>query len=365
MEPKSTPRVRLNKAIADSGLASRRQADRLIEEGSVTVNGKKVYELGIKVEPNKDKIFVAGKPLKAKGQAVYAVLHKPKGMLTTMEDPEGRPTIKQYLEDLPVRLFPVGRLDWDSEGLLLLTNDGDWAQKVMRPDQGVTKTYLVKVKGDVRPEALQKLRTGVSIVGGKVAAKFVDKIERGKDKYQWLKIVITEGKNRQIRLMFEKVGLDVMKLQRVAIGRMRLGSIERGQLVFLNETAAASVFQPDMSGTEDKRGSTVRQQSLKKNPLETAEDIEDVVVGAKTKKNSRSKKPNRYSAGRRFKGMPLTAKTEDGAPASRRKTSRDAKAARTSARSTETRPSEPRTGAKIKGTKRKPAPQSLNLDDLE
>lgn len=216
------------------------------------------------MDPNKDKILVEGKPLKVKSAPVYAILHKPKGVLTTMDDPEGRPTIKRYIDELPVRLFPVGRLDWDSEGLILLTNDGDYAQKVMHPREEVTKTYLVKVDAQPSPQALTKLRTGVSIIGGRVKARYVEKIDRGKEKYPWLKVVITEGKNRQIRQMFEKVGLDVMKLQRVAIGRLRLGSLERGEMLFLNEVAAELVFQPDMSGQEAVTGDSRRKRPQQK-----------------------------------------------------------------------------------------------------
>jgi 23S rRNA pseudouridine2605 synthase len=244
--PPKPSKVRLNKLIADSGLASRRAADRMIEEGLITVNGKKVYELGIKVDPNNDHIFLQGKPLRKKFEHLYIMFHKPKGVLTTMEDPLERPTIKKYLEEIPTRVFPVGRLDWDSEGLLLLTNDGDFANRVTHPKEEVTKTYLVKVDGKPTEDKLQKLLNGVSIVGGKVSAKSVEKVKRGKDQYDWLKIVITEGKNRQIRQMFEKIGFDVLKLQRVAIGRLRLGNLERGELVYLNDVAAERVFQQDM-----------------------------------------------------------------------------------------------------------------------
>ena len=174
------------------------------------------------------------------------MFHKPRGVLTTMEDPLGRPTIEQFINEIPTRVFPVGRLDWDSEGLLLLTNDGDYANKVTNPKAEVTKTYLVKINGQPREDQIKKLLTGVSIVGGKVSAKSVEKVKRGRDLYAWLKIVITEGKNRQIRQMFEKIGFDVLKLQRVAIGRLRLGSLERGQMVFLNEVAAERVFMADM-----------------------------------------------------------------------------------------------------------------------
>lgn len=264
-------RVRLNKLIADSGLASRRAADRIIEEGRVVVNGKKVYELGIKVDPTADKIIVDGKPLRAKAAPVYAVLYKPTGVLTTMEDPLERPTIKEYIDDLPVRLFPVGRLDWDSEGLLLLTNDGDYANRVMHPKAEVTKTYLVKVDGQPPEEKIQKLLRGVTIEGGKVAAKSVERIKRGKDQYAWLKIVITEGKNRQIRQMFEKIGFDVLKLQRVAIGRLRIGAMDRGELLFLNEVAAERVFLPDEPDeVRKKKTYQGRQKSLKTSARDTA-----------------------------------------------------------------------------------------------
>lgn len=240
-------RLRLNKLIADSGLASRRHADRLIEEGHVTVNGKRVFELGIRVDPIDDKVLVDGKPLRRKMQHLYLLFNKPRGVLTTMDDPHDRPTVADYLGDVPARVFPVGRLDWDSEGLVLLTNDGDFANKVMHPRSEVTKTYLVKLDGQPKPEQIKKLLKGVSIVGGKVAARSVEKIRRpdGSDQYDWYKIVITEGKNRQIRQMFAKIGFDVLKLQRVAIGRLRIGSLKKGEVVYLNDAAVERIFLAD------------------------------------------------------------------------------------------------------------------------
>lgn len=263
-ENNSENKLRLNKLIADSGLASRRHADRMIEEGQVTVNGKRVYELGIKVDPAHDSIMVNGKPLKKPMQHIYILFNKPKGVLTTMEDPLDRPTIAEYLEGVPGRVFPVGRLDWDSEGMLLLTNDGDFANKVTHPKAEVTKTYMVKVDGQPSKEDLQKLLRGVSIVGGKVAAKHIEKIKRqeGSDKYDWYKMVITEGKNRQIRQMFEKIGFDVMKLQRVAIGRLRIGNVERGELVYLNDAAVERVFLPD-APDEIKTKKTYKGRAIK------------------------------------------------------------------------------------------------------
>ncbi len=258
--------TRLNKLIADSGLVSRRKADRLVEEGRVLVNGKKVYEMGVKVNPHVDRISVDGKPLRRKFEALYIMFHKPRGVLTTLHDPQGRLTIQSFIEDVPARVFPVGRLDWDSEGLLLLTNDGDYANSVMHPKEEVTKTYLVKLSKKPKPEHLQKLLRGVSIVGGRARAQRIESVPRGRDLHPWMKVVISEGKNRQIRQMFEKIGVDVLKLQRVAIGRLRLGALKRGEFVYLNEVASQRVFLPDepdfASGKKGPKGS--RNKSTKR-----------------------------------------------------------------------------------------------------
>lgn len=285
--PKSVSTIRLNKYISDSGVCSRRQADKLIEEGQVAVNGKKVYELGVKIDPREDKVLVDGKPIKTVTMKLYIMLHKPSGVLTTMDDPLDRPTIKQYLDDVPVRVFPVGRLDWDSEGLLLLTNDGEYAQKILHPSAEVTKTYLVKLKKTPSPEHLRKLLRGVSIEGGKVAARFIDKIEKGKGEYPWYKIVITEGKNRQVRQMFEKIGNDVIKLQRVAIGRLRIGALKRGDMVYLNDVAADRVFMPDESvDLKDKKSYKGRAQEY----AERAEKRSSGVSKSRKKAPSKAKR---------------------------------------------------------------------------
>jgi 23S rRNA pseudouridine2605 synthase len=254
-KPSSKPEtlVRLNKLLAERGLASRRGADKLIEEGLVMVNGKKVYELGIKVNPNKDRITVDGKPIRTKVENVYIMFNKPKNVITSMNDPLERPTVADFVADLDVRVFPIGRLDWDSEGLLILTNDGEYAQRVMHPKTEVTKTYHVKLDGQPEPFKIKKLLTGVSIPGGRVKAKHVEKLKLAKTKTQktsekndWYKIIITEGKNHQVREMFKKIGFDVLKLHRVAIGKLRIGSLGRGEMVFLNEVAANRVFLADL-----------------------------------------------------------------------------------------------------------------------
>ncbi len=249
-----TTDVRLNKLLAERGVASRRGSDKMIEEGQVTVNGKKVFELGIKVNPNVDKISVGGKPLRSKNQNLYIMFNKPKNVITSMNDPLERVTVADYMHDVPGRVYPIGRLDWDSEGLILLTNDGDFAQKVMHPKEEVTKTYHVKLNGQPQIYQIKKLLTGVPIPGaGKVKAKLVEKLKAVKeknkktsDKNDWYKIIITEGKNHQVREMFKKIGFDVIKLQRVAIGKLRIGSLERGSFVYLNDAAIERVFMQDL-----------------------------------------------------------------------------------------------------------------------
>lgn len=226
--------VRLNKFLAVSGVAARRKADLLIEEGAVKVNGKTVFELGVKIHPEKDRVTVNGKPVKPVGLKIYIALYKPESVLTAMSDEHGRSTVADYLKKVPFRVFPVGRLDWDTEGLLLFTNDGDFSQKISHPKSKVPKTYLAKIDGDPTPYQLEKLKKGVTIPGGKVKALEAKKIHVGdSEKYKWIKIVITEGRNRQIRKMFEKIGFDVKKLKRVAIGELQIGNLRKGEMAFL------------------------------------------------------------------------------------------------------------------------------------
>lgn len=269
---------RLNKLISESGIASRRQADKLIEEGEVTVNGKRVFELGIKVDSSKDRIFVSGKPLKVIHSKIYIAFHKPQGILTTMDDPMNRPTIAQFVEQMPVKVFPVGRLDWDSEGLLLLTNDGDFAQKVTHPKHEITKTYLVKLRKEPTADQVRRLLRGVTIIGGKVSAKSLTKVPRGSSEHPWYKVIITEGKNRQIRQMFEKINNDVLKLQRVAVGCLKLGKLKRGDWEILEPADLNRVFIADdpeaikekqsHKATPEKmaRKTTAKKTGSKKNP---------------------------------------------------------------------------------------------------
>ncbi len=208
------------------------------------MNGKTVFELGVRVEPGIDRVTVDGKPVKPPTQKIYVIFNKPENVLTTMTDPEGRPTVADFVGDLPYRVFPVGRLDWDTEGLLLLTNDGDFSQKVMHPREEIPKTYLAKLDGHPTEKDLQKLLNGVTIPGGHVKAWHVERAKVGdSDKYDWIKIIIGEGKNRQVRHMFNKIGFDVKKLRRVAIGQLTLGPLQKGEYAFLDQGSLLRIFK--------------------------------------------------------------------------------------------------------------------------
>jgi 23S rRNA pseudouridine2605 synthase/16S rRNA pseudouridine516 synthase len=218
---------RLNKILARAGIASRRGADRLIEEGRVRVNGAIVRELGTRIDPDKDAVKVDGKripPLPTRH--TYLILNKPRGYVTTLSDPEGRPTVSEFLRGIRGRLYPVGRLDFHSEGLLLLTDDGDLARDLMHPGSHVPKTYAVKVRGTPTREALARLRAGVVLEDGKTKPARVRRTKPGAN--AWLEITIGEGRKHQIRRMLQAVGHPVLKLRRVGYGGLGLSGLPPG-----------------------------------------------------------------------------------------------------------------------------------------
>ncbi|MFZ6016857.1 MAG: pseudouridine synthase [Nitrospirota bacterium] len=223
---------RLQKILAEMGITSRRKAEELIIKGRVTVNGQ-IANIGMKVDPNRDHIKLNGKLLTRPEKKVYLVFNKPKGVVTSLYDPEGRPTIKDFLKGIKFRVFPVGRLDYDSEGMLLITNDGDFAHAVLHPSKKISKTYLVKVKGILREEEIEKLRTGVKLGYGMTAPAKVKRIRKG-DVNSWLEMTIYEGKKRQIRRMLEKIGHPVLKLRRIRINGLELGNLEPGAYRYLS-----------------------------------------------------------------------------------------------------------------------------------
>lgn len=229
--------VRLQKLIASTGLSSRRKAETLIAAGRVTVNGKVVTELGTKVDPERDHVKVDGKHLTAAQPFVYLVLNKPKNVMSTLDDPGGRTTVKDFLRGVSVRVFPVGRLDFDSEGLMLLTNHGDLAQALLHPRYHVPKTYLIKVKGILTDEEIARLERGIRLDDGMTGPAFVKKVKKA-EQNSWLELTIREGRKHQVKRMLEAIGHVVIKLVRVRMGPLSLGTLEHGEFRFLTDREA-------------------------------------------------------------------------------------------------------------------------------
>ncbi|MEJ2313744.1 MAG: pseudouridine synthase [Nitrospirota bacterium] len=225
--------MRLQKILADRGVASRRKAEEIIEEGRVTVNGV-VATLGDKADPEKDHIKLDGKLLsQPAGARKYMVLHKPKNVITTLDPEETRPTVRDFLAGVRERVYPVGRLDFDSEGLLLLTNDGELAHAVMHPSGKMPKTYRVKIKGVLEEKDFEKLRRGVRLDDGLTAPAEVRPLEALKQN-SWIEMTIYEGRKRQIRRMLQAVGHPVIRLIRTRIDGLSLGSLAPGEMRHLS-----------------------------------------------------------------------------------------------------------------------------------
>lgn len=223
---------RLQKIISRAGITSRRHAEEMILEGRVSVNGRIIRELGTKADPEKDHIKVDGKLINPKQTKTYILLNKPKGYITSLRDTEGRPTVIDLIRNVKTRVYPVGRLDYDTEGLLLLTNDGDLAHAIMHPRKEVSKTYQVKIKGILEDRDIEKLRRGIKIEGGLTAPADVKKLRRT-NQNSWIEMTIHEGRKRQIRRMLERIGHPVLKLKRVRIGFLDLKGLETGKYRYL------------------------------------------------------------------------------------------------------------------------------------
>lgn len=227
---------RLQKFIAKSGITSRRKAELLILQGRVKVNGEVIKTLGFKINPERDIVEIDNKIIKPEHK-VYVVLYKPIGYLSTLYDPFGRKTIKELLRGkIPFRVYPVGRLDFDSEGLLLCTNDGEIANLIIHPKYKIPKEYEVLVKGLPRDDELKKLREGVILEEGKTLPAEFDIVWKDlKANVAFLRVVLYQGWKRQIRRMFALFGYEVIKLKRVRIGEIKLGKLKPGEFRFLNE----------------------------------------------------------------------------------------------------------------------------------
>ena len=226
---------RLQKIISARGLTSRRQAEQWITDGRVTCNGE-ISQLGDQADPDVDIICVDGKPLPDTEKPVYIMLHKPRGYVTTLSDEKGRPNAAQLMADCGVRVYPVGRLDMDSEGLLLFTNDGDFANRMMHPKHEVNKAYQVTVKGFTE-DGLKTLKMPAVIDGYTISSPDVKVLKASDEKGKtYLEIVIHEGRNRQVRKMCALAGMDVVRLIRVREGEVVLGNLPRGKWRYLTDT---------------------------------------------------------------------------------------------------------------------------------
>lgn len=214
------PEERLQKILSQAGIASRRAAERMIVEGRVTVNGEIVSELGSKADLTSDHIKVDGKLIHAPKRLVYLALNKPDRVVTTLSDPQGRHTIVKFLRGIRERVYPVGRLDFHSEGLILLTNDGDFANAIMQKRSNLVKVYVVKVNGTLDPEKEKRFREGIALSGKRTSPAEIKMIKPGQN--SWYEVKLTEGRQNQIRIMFKSLGLLVEKLRRVKIGFLAL-----------------------------------------------------------------------------------------------------------------------------------------------
>ena len=220
-------KARLQKIISQAGITSRRKAEEMITAGRVRVNGKVITELGSKADPENDRIEVDGMRIEPEQPRIAILLNKPDGFITSLSDPEGRPTVTKLVDDVPVRLYPVGRLDFHTEGLLIMTNDGDLAQSIEHPSRAIDKTYIAKVREIPDDDKLGKLRKGIMLDGKKTLPAKIRILETRKN--AWIEIIIREGKQNQIRKMFDSIGHQVLKLKRVAIGSLRDDRLEPGQ----------------------------------------------------------------------------------------------------------------------------------------
>lgn len=219
--------MRLQKYLALCGAASRRHAEEMIADGRVKVNGQVITEMGVQVEEG-DEVRLDGKIMRPENVKKYVIYHKPAGEVTTVNDPEGRACVLDHFRDYPVRLFPAGRLDYDSEGLLLLTNDGELTEKMLHPSNEVDKSYLARVTGEVTMESVHKLRSGVMLDDHRTSPAKVRIVKLEAFATQVL-VTIHEGRNRQVRRMFEAVGHQVLQLRRVKFGPLELGDLRRGE----------------------------------------------------------------------------------------------------------------------------------------
>ena len=232
-------KIRLQKYLSEAGIASRRKAEELIAAGNVKVNGR-IAQIGDKVDPKKDTVTVGNKKIKRETQYVYYMLHKPRGYITTMSDEKDRKCVAQLMRDVPKRVYPIGRLDRDSEGLLLFTNDGDFSNAMMHPSRHIQKVYRVSVRPKITDAQITVLTSSLMIDGRKTMPAQVKVVTSEEDK-SILEIILFEGRNRQIRRLCEEAGLETLRLKRVSIGQLTLGKLKPGEYRELTNAEIAAL----------------------------------------------------------------------------------------------------------------------------
>lgn len=239
---------RIQKIIAAAGICSRRAAEELILAGKVQINDRVIRQLGTKADADRDEIRVDGKLITTEVERLYVVLNKPAGYVTTMKDPEGRPVVSDLLYAIGERVYPVGRLDYDSEGLLIMTNDGSFAERVQHPRYEIPRTYLVKVRGRLARKEIQAMLKGIKLEDGPFSVKEVHE-EKSNEKSQWLRVTIVEGRNRIIRRAMVALGHPVARLIRVGLGNLELGNLKLGEYRHLRKREIE-----DLLGQKPKKG---------------------------------------------------------------------------------------------------------------
>lgn len=220
--------MRLQKFIAECGIASRRNAEKIIESGRVYVNGELVDYMGCVIDPDRDVVEIDGRVIEPEGKKYYIMLNKPKNYVTTVSDDLGRPTVMQLVSDINARIYPVGRLDFDTTGLLIMTNDGEFANILTHPSHVVNKAYIARIDKPLDENQLDRLRSGIELDGVMTAPAKAENIKRPQKGFE-VKITIHEGKNRQVRRMLDAVGVNVMSLKRISVGSVTLGNLPEGK----------------------------------------------------------------------------------------------------------------------------------------
>ncbi len=234
---------RLQKIIAQAGLASRREAEDMIRDGRVSVNDQVITKLGTKADAEKDNIRVDGRLIHGSAEKIYLMLNKPRGYVTTLHDPQQRPIVTDLLTDVSARVFPVGRLDYDSQGLLLMTNDGEFAQQILHPRFRMSKVYRVKIRGKLSVAEQRTLKKGIILEDGEFKPLDIQ-VTRINEKSSWLSLTLNEGRNRIIRRALAFLGREVEELIRIRIGKIELGNLKTGQYRFLKKSEWREIILP-------------------------------------------------------------------------------------------------------------------------